>query len=47
MRASLVIAAHNEGESLAKTIGSCIETCAGLDCEIVVADDASCHQIST
>ncbi len=41
MRLSLVIAAHNEGASLWKTVQSCVETCAGLDYEIVVADDAS------
>ena len=41
MRASLIIAAHNEGDSLWKTVQSCLETSAGLDCEIVVADDAS------
>jgi GT2 family glycosyltransferase len=41
MRASLVIAAHNEGDLLAKTIQSCLDTMAGLDCEIVVVDDAS------
>jgi GT2 family glycosyltransferase len=41
MRASLIIASHNEGEALAKTIESCIETCANLDYEILVADDAS------
>ena len=41
MRLSLVIAAHNEGPALWKTVASCVETCAGLDYEIVVADDAS------
>ena len=41
MRASLLIAAHNEGDSLWKTIRSCVEGCARLDYEIVVADDAS------
>jgi glycosyltransferase involved in cell wall biosynthesis len=41
MRASIVIAAHNEGDLLFKTIESCIETAAGLEYEIVVADDAS------
>ncbi len=41
MRLSLVIAAHNEGSSLWKTVQSCVETCAGLDYEIVIADDAS------
>lgn len=41
MRLSLIIAAHNEGAALWKTVASCVETCAGLDYEIVVADDAS------
>jgi glycosyltransferase involved in cell wall biosynthesis len=41
MRASIVIAAYNEGESLWQTIGACVETSAGLDQEIIVADDAS------
>jgi glycosyltransferase involved in cell wall biosynthesis len=41
MRASLLIAAHNEGESLGKTIRSCIDAANGLEYEIVVADDAS------
>lgn len=41
MRFSLVIAAHNEGALLWKTVASCIETCSGLDYEIVVVDDAS------
>jgi GT2 family glycosyltransferase len=41
MRASLIIASHNEGERLVKTIQSCVETCSDLDHEIIVADDAS------
>ena len=41
MRASIVIAAHNEGEALWRTIRSCVETSAGVDYEIIVADDAS------
>jgi glycosyltransferase involved in cell wall biosynthesis len=41
MRASLVIAAHNEGELLARTVESCVESCDKLDCELVVVDDAS------
>jgi GT2 family glycosyltransferase len=41
MRASIIIASHNEGELLANTIESCIETTSGLDYEIIVADDAS------
>lgn len=41
-RVSLVIAAHNEGERLWKTIGSCVEHSTGRGAEeIVVADDAS------
>ena len=39
MRLSLIIAAHNEGPALWKTVASCVETCAGLDYEIVVADE--------
>ena len=41
MRASVIIAAHNEGELLAKTIQSCLESGPSLDFEIVVADDHS------
>ena len=41
MRSSIVIASHNEGEKLRKTVASCLETAGGLDCEVVVADDAS------
>jgi GT2 family glycosyltransferase len=41
MLASIVIAAHNEGDNLWKTVQSCLETTEALDCEIVVADDAS------
>ena len=41
MRASIIIAAHNEGDRLWRTVASCVETSAGLDCETVVADDAS------
>jgi glycosyltransferase involved in cell wall biosynthesis len=41
MRTSIIIAAHNEGEALWQTVRSCVETCAGLDYEIVIADDAS------
>ena len=41
MRASIIIASHNEGELLSRTIMSCLETCSGLDVEIVVADDCS------
>ncbi|HEV3262474.1 MAG TPA: glycosyltransferase [Gemmataceae bacterium] len=41
MRATIAIASCNEGELLARTVHSCLETTAGLDCEVVVADDAS------
>ncbi len=41
MRASVVIAAHEEGEKLSKTIASCALACGALDHEIVVSDDAS------
>ncbi|HEX7378743.1 MAG TPA: glycosyltransferase [Pirellulales bacterium] len=41
MRLSVIIAAHSEGQALAKTVASCVESCAGLDYEILVADDAS------
>ena len=41
MRASIVIAAHNEGDLLWRTVRSCIESTAGFGYEIVVADDAS------
>src|SRR5437660_1024641 len=41
MRASIVIASHNDGEALERTVESCLATTADLDCEIVVADDVS------
>jgi GT2 family glycosyltransferase len=41
MRASIIIPTWNEGDSLEKTVRSCLETTAGLDVEVVVADDAS------
>lgn len=41
MRASIIIASYNEGDLLAKTIESCIETSAGLQYEIILSDDAS------
>jgi glycosyltransferase involved in cell wall biosynthesis len=41
VRTSVIIAAHNEGPSLRKTVQSCVETSDGLDYEIVVSDDAS------
>lgn len=40
-RFSIVVAGHNEGELLLRTIESCLETTGGLDPEIVIADDAS------
>jgi GT2 family glycosyltransferase len=41
MRASLVISTYNEGELLARTVDTCLETSAGLDREVLIADDAS------
>jgi glycosyltransferase involved in cell wall biosynthesis len=41
MRASIVVAAHNEGVALQRTIQACLETAGRLDFELVVADDAS------
>ncbi|HEX5110006.1 MAG TPA: glycosyltransferase [Vicinamibacterales bacterium] len=41
MRATIVIPSLNEGDNLWKTVGSCLETTAGLECELLVADDAS------
>lgn len=41
MRASLLIAAHNEGELLWKTIRACVASISDLEYEILVADDAS------
>ena len=41
MRASLIIAARDEGDRLWRTAASCLRTAAGLDCELIVADDAS------
>lgn len=41
MRTSLLIAAHNEGDRLWKTVSSCLEATRELDVEVVVADDAS------
>jgi GT2 family glycosyltransferase len=35
------MAAHNEGELLWRTVAACRETCADLEHEIIVADDAS------
>ena len=41
MRASILIATHNEREALLNTVRACLEQSAGVDCEIVVGDDAS------
>ncbi len=41
MRATIVIAAHNEGKSLGKTIESTIDSLGNLDYDVVVIDDAS------
>jgi GT2 family glycosyltransferase len=41
VRVSIVIASHNEGQRLIRTIESCVETAGSLDYEIIVADDAS------
>jgi glycosyltransferase involved in cell wall biosynthesis len=41
MRASIIIASHNEGDVLSKTLESCIEAGLGPASEIIVADDAS------
>jgi GT2 family glycosyltransferase len=41
MRASIVIASHNEGDLLWRTVRSCHESIRDLDYEVVVADDAS------
>lgn len=41
MRVSLIIAAHQEGDRLWRTVQSCVETTARLDREIIVVDDAS------
>lgn len=41
MRATIVIASLDEGHCLWRTVGSCLETMAGLDAEILVADDGS------
>jgi glycosyltransferase involved in cell wall biosynthesis len=41
MQVSIIIATHNEGDALAKTVESCADASADLDHEIVVADDAS------
>jgi GT2 family glycosyltransferase len=41
MRASIVMAAHNEGDRLWRTVRSCYATVKGLSFEVVVVDDAS------
>lgn len=41
MRASLIFAAHNEGDLLWRTLESVVQTSLGLQFEMVVADDAS------
>lgn len=41
MKISIVLAAHNEGDALLKTIQSVVETAQDLDYEIILADDAS------
>lgn len=41
MRSSLILAAHNEGDLLWRTLESVVQTSLGLQFEIVVADDAS------
>ena len=41
MRGSIIVASHNEGESLCRTVESVLESCSGSDIEIIVADDAS------
>ncbi len=41
MRASVVIPSHNEGILLWRTVRSCLQTISHLDCELLVADDAS------
>jgi GT2 family glycosyltransferase len=41
MRASIVIAAHNEGALLRRTLESCFMTIGALGAEVIVADDAS------
>lgn len=41
MRTSIVIAAHNEGSRLVRTVQSCVETVEDLEPEILIVDDAS------
>jgi len=41
MRLSIVVATHNEGDVLVKTLKSVYETTGGLEFEVIVADDGS------
>ena len=41
MRVTIMIAAHNEGSALARTIESCIDTVHSVEYEIVGVDHAS------
>ena len=41
VRASLLVSAHNEGHCLRNTIQSVLAATAGLDVELIIADDAS------
>ena len=41
MTATIIIVSLNEGERLWKTVRSCLETTAGLNYEVLVADDSS------
>ncbi|MDX1967810.1 MAG: glycosyltransferase [Planctomycetaceae bacterium] len=41
LRASILIAAHNEGSCLRKTVLSALAAAVGVDAELLVADDAS------
>lgn len=41
MKASIIIAAHNEGELLFNTVRECVPLCDQNNCEIIVADDCS------
>jgi len=41
MEASVIVTSHNEGDCLWKTVRSCRQTITALDCEVLVADDAS------
>ncbi len=40
MKVSVLIAAHNEGKSLSRTIASALYALQGIDAELIVADDA-------